>query len=130
MYTFLYYLYDSEAVTLTDEYVISLISRVTSLSKIQHQIFQLLGASENYYTVLSSYLSSKLSTDAQEIATALIQAEKAFTSISTDESKAEFKNIMESVSKSYDSLSDNDKAFLDAMYTKYMDEYNKLSTNE
>jgi hypothetical protein len=129
MYVFLHSGLDSSSVTLTDEYVISLINKVSSLNKLQVQIFQYLGTSDFYYSLLREYLETKLSEEGLNVAINLIEAERLFANLTGEQNEAKFNELMAAVSTSYEALSDSDKAFLNSMYEKYIAEYNKNSAD-
>ncbi|MBR2612840.1 MAG: bacterial Ig-like domain-containing protein [Clostridia bacterium] len=112
----LYYGYDSTAVSLTDEEVISLMTRVRALEGLQYSIFTMLYQDEAYYNALDKYFEENMSESGYAIAQNLMDAEKAYFK---GENKA-FLSTMESLIPAWEAHENaEDKALLLAMYNYY-----------
>ena len=119
MLDLLYYAFDASSVALTEEYIFSLTSEIWALSDFQRSILTYLSTDKFYWDALEAYYNATLTADGASVAAKLLDAEEAYINRSKDESKATFLQIMAELAEVYESLSDTDKAALDAMYNRY-----------
>lgn len=131
-----YYYVDSDSVTLTKEYVLTLVQTVRNLSVMEARIFAYVSADKVYYSVLDSFLDAVLSNDAAKTAAdKLIEIEKAYTAYrlaaesKADEAKAEFVAKMAALEAEYASLAAADKEILGVVYDYYLDIYEELTSD-
>jgi hypothetical protein len=124
-----YYYVDSENVTLTKEYILTLVQTVRNLTPMQARVFAFayIGADKVYYSVLDSFLDGVLSNDAAKTAAdKLIKVEQAYTAYrlaSEDKSEAaktDFMTKMAALKTEYASLAAEDKEILSVVYDYYL----------
>lgn len=125
----LYYAYFNKEAVPAKSYVLALMESVRALTPFQQSIFTFLSIETAYHNALNTYFEATLTKP--EVASTLIEAEKAYTAYTLDSENAEkrtgFITLMEQLATAYAALSDEDKSYLDGMYQYYLAAYEKLT---
>ena len=124
-----YYAYFNKEAVPAKSYVLALMESVRALTPFQQSIFTFLSVETAYHNALNTYFEATLTKP--EVASTLIEAEKAYTAYTLDSENAEkrtgFITLMEQLATAYAALSDEDKSYLDGMYQYYFAAYEKLT---
>ena len=130
MSTAFYYYVDSENVTLTKDYVLSIMQTMRGMTKLEMLSFIQVGGDGVYYAVLNAYLEDTLTNEAAKtLAEKLINAEASYilygllSGESAETSKEAFITAMAEVVAGYEGLAAQDKEILNDMYNYYLEIY-------
>ena len=96
------------------------------------RIFTSLQGDVYYYAAISAFLAENLSDSADVIGEKLVAAEKAYRDYKFSEKETyldTFKTLIEEIKAAYDTaVTEDDKAFVEAMYNYYVAIYDSLVT--
>ena len=131
----LYAQFDSDCDMPDDATVLSIMANVRGLitDDIESvRIFTSLQGDVYYYAAISAFLAENLSDSADVIGEKLVAAEKAYRDYKFSEKETyldTFKTLIEEIKAAYDTaVTEDDKAFVEAMYNCYVAIYDSLVT--